>query len=457
MVCYFLNVDVAAADEQRIAHRPVFQNAAVVGALTTLVKIAAAVKVAVTARYFGAGDELDAYLIAFLLPMFFVDTVAGTFTPSLVPGLIRARASSTQRVHALAQSGLLLVLGVMLPVLLVLLAGGRWILPVLGGSFSAAKLDLTAALFFSMLVWLPVGACSAVWRAVLNAHDRFVLAVAAQMAAPILTMVLLVAAADRWGVWTLAAAVVLGALIECVMLGVAVWQLGFSLWPRWEGWTPEIRAVRNQYGPLLVGTMMVAGCGLIDQAVAASLGPGSVSALSYGGKFAVTLMAVAGTGWATALLPEFSRFVAQQRWSALRRVVRLHLGLALTLLTTASVVMMWGSAELVRWMFQRGQFGPSEAVLVTGIQQVTLAVVPIAVTLTIAQRLATAIGASHLVLRAGVFATVANVAGDLLLPRWFGVRGVAMASCAGHAMFLVVLLALLYARDRRLFVASEAS
>jgi putative peptidoglycan lipid II flippase len=307
-----------------------------------------------------------------------------------------------------------------------------------------------------MLVWLPMGACSATWRAVLNAHDRFALAVVVQMTAPVLTIVLLVAATDRWGVWTMAAAVVLGALTECVALGVAVWRLGFSLWPRWSGWTPEILAVRNQYGPLLVGTMMVAGCGLIDQAVAASLGPGSVSALSYGGKFAVTLIAVAGTGWATALLPEFSRFVAQQRWGALRRVVRLHLGLALTVLSAAAVVMMWGSAELVRWMFQRGQFGPSEAATVTGIQQVTLLLVPVAVTLTIVQRLATALGASHLVLRAGVVATVANIAGDLSLPRWFGVRGVAMASCAAHALFLIVLLVLLYARDRRLFVAGEA-
>jgi Na+-driven multidrug efflux pump len=61
-----------------------------------------------------------------------------------------------------------------------------------------------------------------------------------------------------------------------------------------------------------------------------------------------------------------------------------------------------------------------------------------------------------LVLRAGVAATIANVAGDLSLPRWFGVRGVAMASCGAHAVFLVALLGLLYARNRRIFVASEA-
>ena len=33
-----------------------------------------------TARYFGTGDALDAFLIAFLLPSFVSDVVAGSFT-----------------------------------------------------------------------------------------------------------------------------------------------------------------------------------------------------------------------------------------------------------------------------------------------------------------------------------------------------------------------------------------
>jgi peptidoglycan biosynthesis protein MviN/MurJ (putative lipid II flippase) len=155
-------------------------------------------------------------------------------------------------------------------------------------------------------------------------------------------------------------------------------------------------------------------------------------------------------------LPEFSRLAAQKRVDALRRSLRLHLGLALTLLSAAAAVMMWGSAELVRWMFQRGQFGAAEAASVTGIQQVTLVLVPIAVALTISQRMATAIGASHLILRAGIGATVANMVGDLLLPRWFGVRGVAMAYCAAYAVFLIGLLVLLYLRERRLFLVGES-
>ena len=140
----------AGVAEQKSNHRRVFLDAATVGTLTSLTKIAAAVKVAVTARYFGASDELDAYLIAFLLPGFFVDTVAGTFTPSLVPELIRARTRN--KAGRLAQSSLALVLAAMLPLTLILTVAGGWILPLLGSSFSESKVELTTTLFLSMLI-----------------------------------------------------------------------------------------------------------------------------------------------------------------------------------------------------------------------------------------------------------------------------------------------------------------
>jgi Na+-driven multidrug efflux pump len=88
---------------------------------------------------------------------------------------------------------------------------------------------------------------------------------------------------------------------------------------------------------------------------------------------------------------------------------------------------------------------------VAGIQRFALLIVPFAVMLLIAQRLATALSATGLILRAGVVAMVANIAGDFLLPRWFGVSGVALASCCGHAVYLLGLLWLLYAKEPRLF------
>ncbi len=75
----------AQAAERRASHQRVFTNAALVGVLATGAKLAGAAKVMVTARYFGAGDQLDAFVIAFLLPAFFTDIVARILWIELCP------------------------------------------------------------------------------------------------------------------------------------------------------------------------------------------------------------------------------------------------------------------------------------------------------------------------------------------------------------------------------------
>src|ERR1700756_3226415 len=64
---------------------------ATVGAYTAVVKAAGALKVVLTARAFGMSDGLDAYLIAFVLPSFVCDTLAGSVQSALVPPFVEIR------------------------------------------------------------------------------------------------------------------------------------------------------------------------------------------------------------------------------------------------------------------------------------------------------------------------------------------------------------------------------
>jgi putative peptidoglycan lipid II flippase len=66
-------------------------DTATVGSWTAAVKVAGALKVILAARLFGAGDAMDAFLIAFLLPAFFMDMLAGPLDSALIPALIELR------------------------------------------------------------------------------------------------------------------------------------------------------------------------------------------------------------------------------------------------------------------------------------------------------------------------------------------------------------------------------
>jgi putative peptidoglycan lipid II flippase len=172
-----------------------------VGVLSTAAKLAGAAKVMVTARYFGAGDQLDAFVIAFLLPAFFSDIVAGAFGASFIPAFIRVRSDQGEAAARMfARTGLALVLSAMLAVSVLLAAAGPWLLPLLGSSFSPEKLRVTTSLFLALIPWLPLSACIAAWRAVLNAHNAFALAAAAPLTSPLAIIIFLYAGANRWNV-----------------------------------------------------------------------------------------------------------------------------------------------------------------------------------------------------------------------------------------------------------------
>src|SRR2546428_6089267 len=79
------------ADTPLSTNRKIFRAAVVVGTFTVVAKVGATAKELVVARWFGRGDVLDAFLIAFLLPSFFVNLVAGAFHFALIPTFIQVR------------------------------------------------------------------------------------------------------------------------------------------------------------------------------------------------------------------------------------------------------------------------------------------------------------------------------------------------------------------------------
>ncbi len=336
-------------------------------------------------------------MIAFLLPAFFTDIVAGSFGSSFVPAFIRVRSGQGDAAARMfARTGLALVLGAMLAVGLLLAAAGPWLLPLLGSSFSAEKLRMTTSLFLALILWLPMSACIAVWRAVLNANNAFALAAAAPLTTPLATIAFLYAGANRWSVYTLCWGTLAGVAVATLILGWGVHRRGIPILPAWRGWTPEMSAIRGQYIPLLAGTLFAALCPLIDQGVAGSLGSGSVSALAYGTKLATVLAAISATAIATAVLPEFSRLAAQHDWSHLRHTIRVHSAVIVGAGPAGAVAaIIWLSGPIVRTFYEGGAFDASATRVVTKVQQFALLQVPFAILFVVAGRLAVAISATR--------------------------------------------------------------
>jgi len=404
------------------------------GSFATLVKLIGAVKVAVTARYFGAGGELDAYLIAFLLPSFFADVLAGSIRSALVPALLHRPEAARNLCQSVLTAGTALLGGVA-----ILLAAGAYLIPLPG-----VRSELVRPLLLVLLPVLPLSAMSTTWRSALNAHRQFWVAAAIPVITPLLSIALLIATANRWGVFVLALGTLGGNIIEASVLAVAARRIGYRVTPRWSRESvEELRDVFAQYVPMVAGALVLGGSTFIDQGFATLLGTGGIAVLTYGTKLTSVLLALGPAALGTAILPYLSRMSAEGDWVGIRQATRrfvLVIG-AVTIPLTAVLIVF--SEPLIRLYLQRGQFSAQITGEVARVQQFSLIHIPIAVTLALAMGLTASMRANRLFLRVALLGLVVNAVSDLVLMRYLGAAGIAASDAvAGFAMlvYLSVLL-----------------
>jgi putative peptidoglycan lipid II flippase len=429
-----------------VSRRVLFQMV-IVGTCTGLVKIAGAAKVIFSARAFGVGDSVDAYFIAFLLAAFFGDTLAGSLNSALVPTFIEVREKegrgAAQRLYQNAMAGAVLLLAV---VACILFATAPWTMRPFASHFDDAKFALTCSLFRIMLPAMPIAAMASVWRSVLNSEGRFALPAMVPGATPAISIVFLLLYARTWGVYALAAGTLVGAGLEAALLAAMMLHRGFPILPRWSGRTAALSQVLAQYWPVVAGVVLLGGAPLIDQAIAAMLGSGSVSALQYGTRVTVVLLAVGPNAVATAILPHFSTLIVTRDSSELWHSLRNYAAIILAVTIPVIAVLVAISQPLVRVLFQHGQFDDSATAVVTSIQRYSLLQIPAAMVMALVVRLIASMKVNQLLFRAAILFGVLNLSLDLLLIRWMGISGIALSTAIVQLVTVIYLIWLMRKR-----------
>jgi putative peptidoglycan lipid II flippase len=418
-------------------NRKIFGAAAIVALLTGLVKLAAVAKELVVAWRFGTADTLDAFFIALLIPSFIVTVVARSFNTVFIPAYILARQQEGAERAQMLLSGASLCLGALLVLMtLANVFGAPFYLPYLASGFGEEKLRLTERLLVITSPVILMKGIISLWAAVLNAGERFALAALSPVVTPVVTIVFLILSQHK-GVYALADGLVWGAVLEMILVGVALWRKGVVLLPRWYGLDASLRGVIGQYALILVGVLLLNSADLVDQSMAAVLEPGSVSSLNYGKRINGFLVDLTAVALSTAAIPYFSKLIAERDWLDLRRTLKRSLLMIFVLTVPLSLLFFLLSEFITRTLFQRGSFTPADTELVARVQALYVLQIPFHVAGILMVRLISTMRKNHVLMWAFGVNLVLNIALNYLFMRWLGVAGIALAtSCEYFLLFL---------------------
>jgi putative peptidoglycan lipid II flippase len=435
---------------ESVNHR-IFAALMTVGGFTLAVNLAATVKELVVARQFGTGDAMDALLIAFLLPSYAVNVLAGSCSTALVPTFVQVREKEGQEKAQQLLSGVIIWNTAVLTVVSILLAlTASFILPILGSGFSMSKLGLTRSLFFVFLPILFISGLKMTWAAVLNACDRFALAALSPGVTTLVTIGLLLFMGRIWGIYALAVGTLSGYVIETGLLGWGLRRTGFCLTPRWHGLNHALRKVINQYLPVVAGALLMCGTMLVDQSMAAMLGAGSVATLNYGGKVVTLILGIGSVSLSTAVFPHFSRMVSVYDWTGIRHTFKTYINLILLVTIPLTVILVYLSEPLVRLLFERGAFTSLDTWRVSQVQALFLLQLPFYFLGILMARLISSLKANRLLMQAAIINLFFKIIFNYFLMRRLGAAGIALSTGLVYMVSVIYYSIMLYKQNKTL-------
>ena len=418
-----------------------------VSGLIMFSKVAGAAKAVVIAAVFGSSTELDAYLIAFLIPSFLADVFCASLVPALVPAMTGASShdiSTINRLHARMQR-ICLRYSIAGGLLLAMIAAIVTQMPT-----ASPHIRLIGYMVAILSPMLPLAAVANLWRALLHSQRRFVVPTATAVMIPLVIISTVLVMGDTHGIWVLAWATTTALLAEVVILAGAVRRTGFELLPKLDR-NFALSGITPQYRHLVAAAAASMGGMLVGQSLAATLGGGQVSILNYGTRLTALLVSVGPAALAVTILPRFSSLAAGASERGLNRSLRQMLVLAGLASSGLALVLILFSPQIVHLTLEHGAFTAEDTAAVSTVQRVSLIQLPFAAGATLLVRALAALETTQSLVSVTAVALLGNaiLAYALVVP--YGVVGITIAATVSQAVLCAALAWVVYrAVGRRL-------
>ena len=416
-------------------------------------RILGVVREQVLAYYFGAGSAMDAYNVAYRFPnllrdLFAEGAMSSAFVPTFAKELATKGKDSAFRLANYVVTALLVITGSAVVLGLVFTEP---LVRTFAGGFEdvPGKLELTVTLTRIMLPFFTFVALAAAFMGMANAlHHFFIPAVSPAMfnVSSIICTVGLIAVMQRFGLPPITA-VAIGALVGGFAQWVVQWPLlhreGFRYRPALDWRDPGLRRVLLLMGPGTIGLAATQVNVFVNTVLATSQQEGAVSWLNLTFRLMYLPIGLFGVSIATATTPRISRQLALGDRDSVRRTISDGLILMMMLNVPATVGLIVLAQPIIRLMYERGAFLPSDTIAAAAaLQLYAIGLLGYSV-VRIASPAFYALGQSRIPVAVSIVTVLVNAALNFALVQVIGYRGLALGTSIAallNASLLMVML-----------------
>lgn len=327
-----------------------------IASFSVLSKILGAVRQAVFANKFGAGQASDIYVAAFRVPdLLFNLLILGTLSVAFIPVFVdylgkdknaSVKIASTIFNLTLVVMGALGLLGALLAPLLV-----KVIVPGFSPEAQGETARLTRILMLSPVLF----SLSSVFTSVLQSYKRFFLPAAAPLfynAAIIFGIVFLF---PRYGLAGVAWGVVLGALLHFAIQFPSTLRLGLRLFRDWEWRHPGVKKISKLFIPRIFGIDLGQISLLVASIVGSFQAVGSIAIYYFAYDLETVPLGIFAISFAIAAFPTMAEYYGKKDLTGFKSFFAQTVVQIMFLMIPVSVFTLLLRAQIVRLILGAGQ------------------------------------------------------------------------------------------------------
>ncbi|MDA9818252.1 murein biosynthesis integral membrane protein MurJ, partial [Flavobacteriaceae bacterium] len=400
------------------------------------------------ASFLGVGALSDIFFAAFRLPNFFRRIFAeGAFNAAFVPAFNKKLDQSTKNKKAInfAQNICSILIYTILILIIILQIIMPWFIKGIFPGFAAEseKINLLITLSRITIFYLLFITIVSLFSAILNSLDKF----ASASSAPIILNATLIASifflssitpnlayALSWGVF-------IAGILQIFWVGIFLYKKGILIYPKIPKFSPEIKKFLKKFFSGIIGANVMQLNLLIDSLIA-SFFAGAISYIYYADRVNQLPLAIIGIAINIALLPKISKKIKSEPAKAVSlQNAAIEIGLLLALPAAAALFFL--SQIIIEVLFQRGQFGQDQTLIVAECLKLYAIALPAYILVKILEPSFFARENTKTPMKIAIVCVVINIICNLLLFKPFGYKGIIIASIFSSYLNLSLLLLIL--------------
>ena len=317
------------------------------------------------AKIFGAGFEMDSYLVAIGIPSYVVTILSGTLSITFIPVFAEYKSSNPIKAWSIVNSIINLAFICLILLSLVVIFFSYSIIKVAAPGFSAENLGLSSNLlkWYAPVILFVV--MNELFASIYYSHDMFFVPMLNKIVSPLVMIVFLFLFSSSLSVFTLVIATLCGALLQFFVLALGIFHnpiFSYSFQP--SLYNAGVKKVLLLMAPLIIGMLVYKILPVFDRMILSSLPQGSISHLNYANKLQSSMIQIIATSFSIPIFPLLASISAEKKWVQLKEMMSKIIRIMIFVSLPFAIYFAIAGESIIRVLFQRGAFTSDDTIFV---------------------------------------------------------------------------------------------